>query len=130
MSEEADKQKILIVEDEKSQRTALRLALSGEGFRIIDACNGEEGLTCALKEKPDIIVSDISMPDVDGISFLKRLRDEEWGENIPVIILTVMGDAQMISDAVEEDISAYLIKSETTVHEIVDKIKSLISHKK
>ena len=72
-------QKILIVEDEDSLLSALVDKFLKAGYRVVTARDGEEGLTVALREQPDLILLDIVMPKMDGISLLRQLRDNSWG---------------------------------------------------
>jgi two-component system alkaline phosphatase synthesis response regulator PhoP len=80
--------KILVVEDEESLATALKEKVVKEGMEGDVARNGELGLELALRKHPDLILLDIIMPVMDGITMLKKLRDDEWGRSVPVIILT------------------------------------------
>ena len=77
---------ILIVDDERSLLKALMEKFAKEGFRTLTAENGEKGLKLALEEKPEIILLDIVMPNMDGIEMAKRLKEK--GISIPIIFLT------------------------------------------
>jgi len=82
-------QKILIVEDEESLLNVLTDEFTERGFEVIGAQDGAEGLSRALREKPDIILLDVIMPVMDGITMLEWLRKEnEWGESVPIILLS------------------------------------------
>ncbi len=81
--------KILIVDDEKDICIALRIYLSAEKYEIIEAHNGEEALEAARKERPDLILMDIMMPVMDGITATVKLREES---NIPIIFLTAKSE--------------------------------------
>ncbi len=71
--------KILVVEDDVPELNALRDKFTREGFSILTAKNGEEGLAIALREHPDLILLDIIMPVMDGITMLVKLREDSWG---------------------------------------------------
>ena len=73
--------KILIVEDEEIMLKALVEKFSSEGFEVVQAIDGEEGLKKALCEKPDIILLDILLPKMDGMAVLKKLREDTWGKH-------------------------------------------------
>lgn len=120
--------KILIVEDELSLRNALRDKLSREDFAVLEARNGEEGLAVALREHPDLILLDIIMPVMDGMTMMKKLRQEkEWGKNVPIILLTNLGsDDKTLKDVTEDKPSYYLVKSNWTLRDVVEKIKELL----
>jgi len=76
----------LIIDDEPQIRRLLRLTLEGNGYRVFDAANGKDGLLEAAQRRPEIILLDLGLPDMDGLEVLKRLR--EW-TRLPVIVLTV-----------------------------------------
>jgi DNA-binding response OmpR family regulator len=105
------KKKILIIEDEKPLARALELKLTHEGFEVKSAFNGEEGLEVALHEHPDLIMLDIIMPVMDGITMLKKLREaNEWGKTVPVIFLTNLGaDDEKIMKAIADNVPAYYL---------------------
>ena len=88
--------KILIVDDERNIRTTLKMCLSGEGYEIDTAVNGEDGLEKAEKNKYDLIFLDIKMPGINGMEVLEELRNKENNSNI--IIMTAYGT---IEDAVK-----------------------------
>lgn len=79
-------QRVLVVDDENSIRRYLRAALSAQGFIVHEAASGEEALTAVLRDRPDIIILDLGLPDFDGIEVTRRLR--EWSQT-PIIILSV-----------------------------------------
>ena len=118
--------KILIVEDEQSLIRALNEKLEQEGFEVIDALNGEEGLEKALHEHPDLILLDIVMPRMDGITMLKELRKDEWGKNVPVLLLTNLTDAAKTAEAVENKVVGYLVKTDWKIEDVVDKIRETL----
>ena len=118
--------KILIVEDERSLSQALVNKLTLEGFATLIAKNGEEGLDVALREHPDMILLDIVMPVMDGMTMLKKLRREsEWGKTAKVIILTNLtsADEQRNRDITETEPHYYLVKTDWTIEDIVTKIR-------
>ena len=122
--------KILIVEDERSLSQALVNKLTLEGFATLTAKNGEEGLKIALREHPDLILLDIVMPRMDGITMMKKLRQtDEWGKNVPVILLTnLSADDEKIMRAVTENEPAYyLVKSDYTISDVVEKVRERLS---
>lgn len=115
--------KILIVEDEVPMLSALTDTLEEEEFSVVKAVNGIDGLTSAFIERPDLILLDIMMPKMDGLEMLEKLRTDEWGKNVPVIILTNYGDNDRVAEALGDDVSEYFIKSDITLEEIVSRIK-------
>lgn len=122
-----DKKKtILVVEDEEPVLTALVDKFSREGFLLSQAKDGEEGLALALKNHPDLILLDILMPKMDGIALLKKLREDKWGKNVPVFLLTNLSELEKISEAVKIGISGYLVKSDWKLEDIVKKVKAQV----
>lgn len=123
-----DKKKILIVEDEESMLDIISNYLTNQEFTTLMAKDGEEGLTTALKEHPDLILLDILMPKMDGMIMLQKLRLDEWGKKVPVIILTnVSPNANSIINSVLKNEPAYyLVKSDVKLEGIVGKVKDVL----
>ncbi len=122
--------KILIVEDERPLSQALVKKLTLEGFATLTAKNGEEGLGVALREHPDLILLDIAMPIMDGLTMMKKLRQEnEWGKHVPIILLTnLSADDDKINQAITDNEPAYyLVKSNWTISDLVEKIRERLS---
>ena len=99
--------KVLIVDDEESIRVFLRVTLTAQGYETIEAVCGNEALVKAAAEKPDIIILDIGLPDIDGIEVTRSLR--EWTE-IPIIILSVRGSEKDKIAALDFGADDYLTK--------------------
>lgn len=124
-----DKKIVLVTEDEESIRGALREKLSLEGFTVFEAENGEEGLEIALREHPDLILTDILMPKMDGLTMINKLREDEWGKHVGFIILTNVNEVNEISKAMKlaeinnHESFEYFIKSDIRLEDVVDKVK-------
>jgi len=101
---------ILIVEDEASIRSFVKAYLESDGFRVLDAANGKEGLEILSKETPDLIVSDIMMPQMDGYEFFRELRARPALKDVPVIILTVKDEFNDIKFAYLLGVEEYITK--------------------
>jgi len=123
----AQKKTVLIIEDEYPILEALRLKLEDEGYELFTAPDGSAGLDIALREKPDLILLDIIMPKVDGISMLRKLREDEWGKRAKVLILTNLTDNEKIAQAAELDAGEYLVKTDWKINDIAAKIKQKLS---
>lgn len=119
--------KILVVEDDGSVLSILTNALGKQGYVMLGAKNGEEGLEVALKEHPDLILLDIIMPKMDGRAVLQRLRQDPWGQNVPVIILTNLNQADQVSMALENEVFDYFVKANTGLDDIVEKVREKLS---
>jgi len=111
--------KILIVEDEVSLLNILTDKLTNEGYAVIKAIDGKEGLRLALSEIPDLILLDINMPVMDGITMLKLLRKEESGKKVEVVMLTNFSDYKLLADAMEQGAHDYLVKSDWKLADVV-----------
>lgn len=95
--------KILIVEDEQFLLEVLSDTLVAEGYQVFPAKDGVEGLKLASRVKPDLILLDVVMPKMNGLTMLKKVRACVWGKKIPVIVLTNVSDPRHVIDAVEFD---------------------------
>lgn len=118
-----DSKKILIIEDEQALREALKFKFTHEGFSVTEAVDGKEGLDLAFSVHPDLILLDIVMPVMDGVSLLKGLRKDEWGRNVPVIILTNLSDAETIEESIKNNVHDYLIKADYKLEDVIAKVK-------
>lgn len=105
-----EKRKILIVDDEPELVEMLRMRLEANGYEVVSAYDGEEGLAQAEKEKPDLILLDIMMPKMDGLVVLARLKNNLETNFIPVIMLTAKGDTSAILEAQRSFATDYVIK--------------------
>lgn len=115
--------KILIIEDESSLRNALRDKFTRDGFEVLEAKNGEEGLDVALREHPDLILLDIVMPKMDGMTMLTQLREDEWGKTARVITLTNLSDTEKVAEAIEHGSYEYLVKSDWKIEDVVATVR-------
>ncbi len=118
--------KILIVEDETPLRNALRDKLIHEGYVVLEAKNGEEGLESALRDHPDLILLDIVMPRMDGMTVLGKLRQDAWGADVKVIILTNLSEVVKVSEVMARGSFSYLVKSDWKLEEVVIKVKEVL----
>ena len=124
---------ILVVEDEKSLADALKDKLEKENFDVIECYDGLEGLQFASTKHPDLILLDLIMPNMGGLEMLNKLREDSWGINAKVIVLTNVSDPANI--VVSTGFSAlgsnyeYLVKAETTLENLVSKVKEKLNIK-
>ncbi|MDO8486147.1 MAG: response regulator [Candidatus Staskawiczbacteria bacterium] len=125
-----NKKTILIVEDETPLLKIYAERFAEEGFLVLKASNGQEGLELAIKEKPDLILTDILMPVMDGLTMTQKLRKiNSWGKMVPIILLTnLTADVGKIKKIVVENSPVYyLLKSDWSLGAIVDKIKEQLA---
>lgn len=116
-----DKVRILLVEDEPEVLELYKLKLTLDGYEVLTAVNGQEGLKKAIEEKPEMIFLDIKMPEMDGFEVLKRLRSEPKTKKVPVIILSNFDEQEMIEKGLTLGANEYLVKSQFTPEEISGK---------
>lgn len=118
------KKTILIIEDELPMLKALADKFILEGFEILEAKDGAEGLEAAISKKPDLIILDIFMPVMDGKAMFEKLRQDAWGKTVPVIILTNLNpDDKTLDELMKNGPSYYFIKSKWKLEELVGKVK-------
>lgn len=116
--------RILVIDDETAIRRLLRISLEAEGYFLLESSEGKEGLVTASTQRPDLIILDLGLPDIDGLTILKKLR--EWS-TVPVIILTVKDsdiDKVALLDAGADD---YLTKP-FSVPELLARIRAALRH--
>ncbi|PJB99377.1 MAG: response regulator [Candidatus Nealsonbacteria bacterium CG_4_9_14_0_8_um_filter_35_12] len=117
---------ILIVEDDKFLRELIAQKLLKEGYNISEAIDGEEGIKKIKTEKPDLILLDLILPGVDGFEVLSRMKADEKLAEIPVIILSNLGQREEIERGLKLGANDYMIKAHFTPREIIDKIKTVL----
>lgn len=118
--------KILFIEDETDLQKTFQEALKPEGFEIISAFDGETGFNLAKEKVPDLILLDLILPKLDGIEVLKRLKENEKTREIPVIIFTNLEEIEKVEKAMELGAKAYLVKTEYSLEEMIEKIKTIL----
>ena len=122
------KKKVLIVEDEKAMVETLGQKITNEGFEVLVANDGLTGLEMAEKEKPDLVMLDIIMPKMDGLTCLKKIRDiGEWGRKVPVLMLTNLSDPDNVSEAAKYRVYDFLVKTDWRLDDVVNLVKSKLS---
>ena len=121
------KAKVLIVDDDAFLSGIYATKLELEGFEVVSARDGEDGLKAAAKEMPDLILLDVLMPKLDGFEVLKRLKADAAVKAIPVIMLTNLGQKEDIEKGMQEGAADYLIKAHFVPAEAVEKIKKVLN---
>ncbi|OGH92124.1 MAG: hypothetical protein A2534_02895 [Candidatus Magasanikbacteria bacterium RIFOXYD2_FULL_39_9] len=116
--------KVLIVEDEEALLAVLAKKFTIEKFKVFEASNGQAGLEQALRHHPDIILLDILMPVMDGMTVLKKLRQDSWGKSVPIIMLTNLSDEKKEAEAAKEGCYDYFIKADWNIDDLVKKVRS------
>jgi len=113
---------ILVIDDEKDLIKLIDLHLSKEGYLVIGAKNGIEGLDIALKHKPDLILLDLMMPKLDGLEVCKRLKSATETSRIPVVMLTISKDEKDIETSYDLGAASFITKP-LTFHGLVEVLK-------
>lgn len=119
--------KILIVDDEKLLNDLYVTKFKKEGYEVFSAFNGEDALQLARQEDPDLILLDILMPKLNGIETLKEIRLDDNLKNTPVVILSVLGEPDDVSQGLEAGANGYLVKGQSTPAETVEKVKEMLA---
>ncbi len=117
-----NKKRILIVDDNVNLTTVLVDKFNLSGFEAQSAANGEEGLSKALEWKPDLILLDLVMPVMDGLEMLSQLREDAWGKEARVMVLSLLDEATYISKTMDKNVLGYIIKTDFSLDGIVKKI--------
>lgn len=120
---------ILIVEDEAPLLNGLGDKFSREGFTVLKATDGKEGLDCALAKHPDFVLLDKYMPNMNGLEMLQRLRQDAWGKSVPVMMWSNSHGDKTIAEAQSYGIVDFIVKSDWEFKDIVQKVKDIIGIK-
>lgn len=118
--------KILIIEDDKFLRTLASGKLKREGFEVFEAVGGKEGMNSAETNTPDLILLDIILPEIDGFEILRRLKTDEKLREIPVILLSNLGQESDIRRGLSLGAEDYIVKAHHTLDEIIARIKKVL----
>lgn len=118
--------KILIIEDEKILAEMYQDRFTQEGYEVSLAFTSEEGIDLAKKEKPDLILLDILLPKENGVDFLKRLKQKPEISSITVVAFSNYDEPKTRKEAENLGIKAYLLKTDFTPQDLVEKIKEYL----
>lgn len=121
-----DQKCVLIVEDEPTLLMPLALRLRKEKLKVLEAEDGESGLKLAFENHPDLIILDILMLKMDGLTALEHLRQDPWGKNVPVLVFSNVDDSAILSAALKLNVSGYVIKSNISIDGVAEKVKKLL----
>lgn len=121
-----EKKKVCIIDDEDYIREIYAVKFKKEGFDVVEACNGEEGLRVMHEEKPDIILLDMQMPIMSGLAVLEEMKNDETISTIPVIILSNIEDEKAVIKTGEFETRFYLIKALNSPQKVVDIVREVL----
>ena len=120
---------ILLVEDEKLLADSIERKFVQNHHRIFKAVNAKEARETLRKERIDLILLDIILPDIDGFQFLEELKKDSKTKDIPVIIISNLGQKEEIKKGKKMGAADYIVKSDTVPGQIVKKVESILKHK-
>ncbi len=115
--------KIAIVEDDQAISQMYRIKFESEGYQVETAENGKLGLELCESLKPDIVLLDLMMPEMNGDEMLARMRKTAWGKNTKVIILTNVGEQEMPESLKQLGVSAVILKADMTPRQVAEVVK-------
>ncbi len=118
--------KVLIIEDDKFLRELISQKLSKEGYDVIEAIDGEDGVKKIKESKPDLVLLDLILPGIDGFEVLKRAKEDAVSAAVPIIILSNLGQKEDVERGFKLGAVDFLIKAHFTPGEIIEKVKNTI----
>lgn len=104
------RKKILLVDDSATTLMMEQMVLRGQGYEIVTAKNGREAVVTAAGEKPDLILLDVVMPEMNGFEACRRIREQEATKYVPIIMVTTKGEEQNVETGFESGCSDYITK--------------------
>lgn len=118
--------KIAIIEDDPTINQMYRMKFEADGFDVELADNGKRGVELVESFSPDIILLDLQMPEMDGPTALAEIRKQPWGKDVPVIILTNMGEEESPKELKTLGIHSYIVKADLTPSQVVARVKDAL----
>jgi two-component system, response regulator len=121
--------KVAIVEDDLAISQMYRIKFESEGYEVETAANGKLGLELVEKMKPNIILLDLMMPEMNGDEMLALMRKTAWGKSIKVVILTNVGEQEIPDDVKKLGVSAVILKADMTPRQVAELVKTTLAQK-
>ena len=121
-----ERKKVLIVEDALVIRMAVAKFVADFGHDVTEAADGKEGLTAALTERPDLIISDVHMPNMDGMELVRNLRENEDMRSTPIVLLTSEKNIDFIKSAMKSGVADYILKDIANPSAFRDRLKKYL----
>lgn len=119
--------KILLIDDDEALTTIFTAALTKEGFQVVAAATGQEGIDKATTEAPSLILLDQVLPDFSGNDILKQIKLDEKTKNIPVIILSNFSQEELVKEAINAGAADYVFKYQVEPKDVIEKIKRTLN---
>lgn len=118
---------VLIIEDEAAIRRMYAMKLEFAGLKVLEAADGIEGLQTIKDERPDLVLLDLRMPRMSGDEMLRELRNEDWGRNVPVIILTNISKDEAPRTLWHLGVSDFIVKANSTPQRILECVQKTLA---
>lgn len=123
---EQQNKKILIVEDDEFLRSLTAKRLESEGYAVKVAIDGQMALDMLAEDKPDLILLDLLLPNMNGFELLEKMRAEDWGRELPVIVFSNLGQKEDIERAKQLGANDFLIKANFTLEDVISKLHNFL----
>ena len=121
---EAREKTILLVEDEPVMLKLLVEGFKSAGFNVLQGKDGAEGVEAAASGHPDLIILDLGMPKMDGMTAMRKIRETDWGKKVPIIILTnYSANDEIMTGVIRDEPSYYFMKTEWEIDKLLEKVK-------
>lgn len=117
--------KILVVDDNLEMREVVHMYLKEAGFSVVTACDGQDGLYLAKAEQPDLIITDVTMPRLDGIELTRQLRAQTDTRHIPIIVWTSLGSGTPLEEAIKAGANRAMHKP-THFESLIDDVNEVL----
>jgi DNA-binding response OmpR family regulator len=114
---------VLIVEDEMSMQRALKSRLEGAGYDVRTAADGEKAMATMAEKLPDLVLLDLIMPKIDGITVLRQMKADEGLKNVPVVILTNLSSGDKVAEAMQLGTFDFLVKANYSLDDVLKKVR-------
>lgn len=119
--------KIMVVEDDTSLREIYSIRLTAEGYEVVSAGDGEEALAIAVREHPDLILSDVMMPKISGFDMLDILRSTPETQNIKIIVMTALSSEDQRKRGESLGANRYLVKSQVGIEDVINAVHEVLN---
>src|SRR3972149_3657922 len=123
----ASKGKILLIEDDATLSGMYQKKFTKDGFEVVTAYDGQDGLKKTSSEKPDLVLLDIMLPKLDGLAVFKKMRSQTETFNTPVILLTNFGQEDTVMECFKLGAVDYLLKADVTPQQVVEKVEKFLA---
>lgn len=121
-----EKKIVLLIEDEPALHEAVKMKLEKEGIEVRGADTGEKGLSLLAEKRPNLVWLDVLLPGINGLEVLRRIREDAKTKDLPVIIVSVSSGQEKVKQAFSMNVIDYIIKSEYTIDDIIEKVKNIL----